>query len=61
MPLVTCPFCGEPVEIDSEVEEESATPGWRTFVQDCDVCCNPISVRIRVGVRGDVETDYDRE
>jgi hypothetical protein len=32
---VTCPYCGEEVEmhIDEDVRG--------TFVQDCEVCCNP--------------------
>jgi len=36
LPL-TCPYCGEPVEL--AVEET----GWsrQSFVQDCPVCCQP--------------------
>ena len=37
---VTCPYCGEGVEI--YVEPDVAG----TFVQDCEVCCNPWRVRI---------------
>ena len=39
--LVRCPFCGEQVEI--YVEPDVAG----TFVQDCEVCCNPLRVRVR--------------
>jgi len=37
---VTCPYCGEEVEmhIDEDVRG--------TFVQDCEVCCNPWLVRV---------------
>ena len=38
--LVTCPYCGEEVEI--HVEEDVRG----TFVQDCEVCCNPWLVRV---------------
>jgi hypothetical protein len=38
--LVTCPFCGESVEIYVEPD----TTG--SFVQDCEVCCNPWRVRV---------------
>lgn len=38
--LVTCPYCGEEVEI--RVEEDVRG----TFVQDCEVCCNPWLVRV---------------
>jgi hypothetical protein len=41
---ITCPYCGEEVEI--YVEEDVSG----TFVQDCEVCCNPW--RIRVTGRG---------
>jgi hypothetical protein len=41
---ITCPYCGEEVEI---YVEEDVTG---TFVQDCEVCCNPW--RIRVTGRG---------
>jgi hypothetical protein len=39
--LVTCPYCGEEVEI--HVEEDVSG----SFVQDCEVCCNPWLVRVR--------------
>jgi hypothetical protein len=38
--LVTCPYCGERVEIYVEPEVKGS------FVQDCEVCCNPWRVRI---------------
>jgi len=37
---VTCPYCGENVEIYLEPDMTG------TFVQDCEVCCNPWQVRI---------------
>jgi hypothetical protein len=57
---IDCPFCGEPTDIDTEVDLESADPGEHVFVQDCDVCCHPITVRLRVSADGEVEQDYDR-
>jgi prolyl-tRNA synthetase len=38
--LVTCPYCGEDVEIYVEAEMRGS------FVQDCEVCCNPWRVRV---------------
>jgi hypothetical protein len=38
--LVVCPFCGESVEIYVEPEITGS------FVQDCEVCCNPWRVRV---------------
>ena len=37
---VTCPYCGEEVEIIIEEDVRGA------FVQDCEVCCNPWLVRV---------------
>jgi hypothetical protein len=41
---VTCPYCGEQVEIYLEPDVKG------TFVQDCETCCNPW--RVRVSGRG---------
>jgi len=38
--LVTCPYCGEDVEIYLEADVSG------TFVQDCEVCCNPWQVHV---------------
>jgi hypothetical protein len=38
--LVTCPYCGEEIEIYVEPDVRG------TFVQDCEVCCNPWRVRV---------------
>jgi hypothetical protein len=38
--VVVCPYCGEEVEI----YVESDVTG--TFIQDCEVCCNPWRVRV---------------
>jgi Cysteine-rich CPXCG len=39
--LVTCPYCGEEIEIYLEPDVRG------TLVQDCEVCCNPWRVRVR--------------
>jgi len=38
--LVVCPYCGERVEIFVEQDVTG------TFVQDCEVCCHPWTVRV---------------
>lgn len=47
---VTCPYCGEDVEIYVEADVRG------TFVQDCEVCCNPWRLRV---VRRDGERDVE--
>jgi hypothetical protein len=37
---VTCPYCGEDVEVYVEPDIRG------TFVQDCEVCCNPWRLRV---------------
>ena len=38
--LVTCPYCGEQVDIYLEPDLRGS------FVQDCEVCCNPWRVLV---------------
>ena len=43
---VTCPYCGEHLEIFVEDDVRGS------FVQDCEVCCNPWLVRVTRGPAG---------
>ena len=38
--LVTCPYCGEEIEIYVEFDVRGS------YVQDCEVCCNPWTIRV---------------
>lgn len=38
--LITCPYCGEDVEIYLEPDVSGR------LVQDCEVCCNPWLLRV---------------
>jgi hypothetical protein len=38
--VVTCPYCGEDIEIYVEPDVAGS------FIQDCEVCCNPWRVRV---------------
>ena len=40
--VVTCPYCGEDVEIYLEPEVRG------TLIQDCEVCCNPWQLRVSI-------------
>lgn len=55
---IECPFCGEPGEVEVDVDESE--PGSHEFVQDCAVCCRPWAVRVTVGNDGDVSVSVDR-
>lgn len=43
---VTCPYCGEDIELYVEPDVGG------TFVQDCEVCCNPWRVHVTRGREG---------
>jgi hypothetical protein len=38
--VVICPYCAEEIEIRIERDVRGS------FVQDCEVCCNPWTVRV---------------
>lgn len=40
---VDCPFCGEAISIVVDV-----SAGSQAYVEDCQVCCQPMQVRIEV-------------
>lgn len=44
---VSCPYCGENIEvlIDCSVEQQD-------YIEDCQVCCRPISFQVRVAPDG---------
>jgi hypothetical protein len=52
--VVTCPYCGEDVEIYLEPDVTGS------FVQDCEVCCNPWRVRV-VGRGEERQVDIGRD
>jgi hypothetical protein len=44
---VGCPYCGEPIELLVD-----AADAEQQYVEDCEVCCNPMEVRVGPGSRG---------
>lgn len=53
---VRCPYCDETITIlvDGSVPEQ-------TYVEDCQVCCRPILLDVRVGQNGDAEISANAE
>ena len=37
-----CPYCGEPISMLLDLSESD-----QRYVEDCEVCCNPIELRVR--------------
>ncbi|TGD71083.1 CPXCG motif-containing cysteine-rich protein [Mangrovimicrobium sediminis] len=46
---VYCPYCAERIEVLVDVEEIG-----QEYIEDCQVCCRPITFRIATDERGDV-------
>lgn len=53
---VDCPYCGEPITllVDRSCEEQS-------YVEDCEVCCQPMVVSVFVYEDGQVGLSVKRE
>jgi len=41
--IVSCPYCGENIEIIVDVSVES-----QQYTEDCSVCCQPIVINVEV-------------
>lgn len=40
---IACPYCGETIEVAVDV-----SAGSQTYTEDCQVCCRPMVMRLRV-------------
>jgi len=53
---IQCPYCGERIEI---LVDPSA--GDQHYIEDCQVCCRPISVAVWIGADEDVHVSVAGE
>lgn len=53
---ISCPYCGETIAIlvDTSISEQS-------YTEDCQVCCQPISLDILIDSDGDTAEVYARQ
>lgn len=49
--LVHCPYCGEPFETLIDL-----SAGSSSYVEDCQVCCQPIEFKVAVDHSGALES-----
>lgn len=54
--LVQCPYCWETIEVLLDPSESS-----QAYVEDCQVCCNPIHFRVEIDGSGEAQVDALRE
>jgi len=50
---VTCPHCGESVEITLD----PSGGDQQEYIEDCEICCNPWSVTVHYDVEGKAEVE----
>lgn len=53
---VSCPYCGEPISVLIDNSEES-----QQYIEDCQVCCQPIVFQVDVAMNGDTHVMLYRE
>lgn len=51
-----CPACGEPVDLAVDT-----SAGTQAYVEDCPVCCRPMTVRVQVDGDGFPTVEVARE
>lgn len=53
---ISCPYCGEKIDllIDGSVEEQK-------YIEDCQVCCQPIALMVRMADDGRPRVHAARE
>lgn len=52
---VNCPFCGEPTTVFVDI-----SAGNQRYIEDCQVCCKPINMSIRISRDGEPSVSTDR-
>lgn len=45
---LSCPYCGEPIEVLID-----ASAGEQQYIEDCQVCCRPITLSVRIDEDGE--------
>jgi hypothetical protein len=53
---VACPYCGELLELLID-----GSAGSEEYVEDCEVCCNPMTVRARCDIEGSLTVEVQRQ
>lgn len=53
---ISCPYCGEAIEILVD-----ASAGDQHCIEDCQVCCRPISLSIQIDADGELQVSATSE
>ena len=53
---IDCPYCGESIEIliDTSIRSQQ-------YIEDCQVCCRPITLRVEIDAEGEPQVHASGE
>ncbi len=51
-----CPYCGEPITLLIDISS-----GNQSYIEDCEVCCQPMIVHLEVDDDGEANISLHRE
>jgi len=51
-----CPYCGEPITLLVDL-----SAGEQDYIEDCEVCCRPIAISVRVLADGSAAVSLNDE
>ena len=54
--VVSCPYCGESIDVLIDSQEAG-----QQYIEDCQVCCKPITFNISVDSRGELTVSVHDE
>ena len=53
---IVCPYCGESIEILVDAAQDS-----QRYIEDCQVCCRPIEMSVRLDEHGEPQVSVASE
>ena len=54
--VISCPYCGEAIELLIDDSE-----GDQRYIEDCQVCCRPITIALSIDDEGALHVDATAE
>ena len=58
---ISCPYCGESIDILIEPVEEIQDEDAAQYIEDCQVCCRPIQFKMTIDFNGEASLEVFHE
>tara|TARA_B110000090_G_C13263105_1_gene401203 strand:- start:413 stop:619 length:207 start_codon:yes stop_codon:yes gene_type:complete len=58
---ISCPYCGESIEVLIEPVEEAQDEDAAQYIEDCQVCCRPIQFKMTTAFNGEIHLEVSHE